>query len=288
MAGIGIVTDSSSDIPDEYAKNFAIEIVPLYVGYEDKLFKDIIEIKPEEVFSALEKGLKVKTAAPSAGDFLNTFKYIFDNNKDFIYCFTLSSKLSGTYNAANTAVSLLKDAKNNIKVIDTKTSTISMGLIVLGIARAVKKGCSMEEIDLIIAEMIKKTKFLAVLESFEHVLKGGRAAFMSKFLSKAMRVTPILTIGRSGKVHLAKFAKNKGKALLEIYKKTVNIASLNKSNSIGIFYGSDIAPAKELEKLIMQNKSIIIEEIILTQITTVISAHTGPGIWGVAISPRLI
>ena len=97
-----------------------------------------------------------------------------------------------------------------------------------------------------------------------------------------------MNIGKNGKVRLKKFVKNKENALDEIYWQSVAVAKMNSSNRIGIFYGLDIAPAKELERLISQNKEIKVEGIIITKITTVISAHTGPGIWGVAISPKLI
>jgi len=75
---------------------------------------------------------------------------------------------------------------------------------------------------------------------------------------------------------------------LEIYSQAVAAAKFNNNNIISIFYGSDITPAKELERLLRQNTDIAISDIIINKITTVISAHTGPGIWGVAVSPKLV
>ena len=56
---IRIVTDSSSDIPSDLAAKYAIEIIPMYVGYDGNLLKDLFEIKPEQVYAALEAGKKV-------------------------------------------------------------------------------------------------------------------------------------------------------------------------------------------------------------------------------------
>ena len=286
-AKIRIVTDSSSDIPHDLAAKYAIEIVPMYVGYDGNLLKDLFEIKPEEVYAALEAGKKVNTSSPSAGDFIFAFKKLIEQeNAQKIYCITLSSKLSAAYSAANIAKKSFPP--DMIKIFDSKTSTMCLGLIALQAAEAANKNFSYFEIEKLISELITKNKFIATLENLEYVFKGGRAVFLSKFLSKAIKFIPILNIGRDGKVKLRKFVKNKEKAILEIYSQAVAAAKLNNNNIIGIFYGSDITPAKELEKLLRQNTDISISDIIINKITTVISAHTGPGIWGVAVSPKLV
>jgi DegV family protein with EDD domain len=287
LTKIGLVTDSSSDIPSDIAKRYGIEIVPMYVGFGSSLRKDLIEITPEEVYTALAEGKKVNTSSPSIGDFREAFnKFLQQQNADIIYCITLSSRLSGAYNAAGNAKNFFPS--DIVKVIDSRTSTLCLGLIVLEAARAIEAGIQPVKIDKLIHQLIEKSKFIATLESFEYVFKGGRAAFFSKFIGKVIRFLPILNIGKNGKVRLKKFVKNKENALDEIYWQSVAAAKTNSSNRIGIFYGSDISPAKELERRISQNNEIKVEEIIITKITTVISAHTGPGIWGVAICPKLI
>jgi DegV family protein with EDD domain len=287
LTKIGLVTDSSSDIPSGIAERYGIEIVPMYIGFENSLRRDLIEITPEEVYAALGEGKKVTTSAPSAGDFREAFNRLLEKQDiDIIYCITLSSKLSGAYNAANIAKNSFPS--DVIKVIDSRTSTMCLGLIVLEVAKAIEAGYQAAEIGKRMQELVEKSKFIATLESFEYVFKGGRAVFFSKFIGKVIRFLPILDIGKNGKVRLKKFVKNKENALNEIYRQSVAAAKMNSSNRIGIFYGLDITPAKELERLISQNKEIKVEEIIMSKITTVISAHTGPGIWGVAISPKLI
>ncbi|MBM3706112.1 MAG: DegV family protein [Actinobacteria bacterium] len=287
MENIGIVTDSSSDIPPEFAEDFGIKIVPMYIGVEGRMYKDLLEITPEEVYRAIDAGKKITTSAPSAGDYASVFKQLLEKERrEIVYCITLSSRLSGACNSAGIAMRSMPGSR--IKLFDARTSTICMGLIVMQAAMAVKKGRSAAEIENIINELIEKNRFIATLESFEHVFKGGRTVFFSKIFEKAIRFKSILTIGRNGKVHLVKFVKNRKSAIAEIYRQSVLIAKKNVSNKIGIFYGDDTGPADELKEMIASNREIEVEEIIMSQITTVISAHTGPGIWGVAISPKLV
>ncbi len=287
MPNIRIVTDSSSDIPEELVKKYSIEAVPLYVGFDGKMLKDLIEIKPEEVYEALEEGKKVHTASPSVGDFISVFKRLFEEEKaDKIYCITLSSKLSASNNAANVAKNSFPEEK--IKIFDSKTSTMCLGFTVLQAAMAIRQNYNEVEIEKLIEELIIRNKFIAVLESFEYVMKGGRGVFLSKFISKAIKFVPILYIGKEGTVKLRKFVRNKEKAIFEIYKQTIAVARQNRESFISIFYGEDLTPVRELEKLIRQNSEIAVADIIINKITTVMGAHTGPGIWGVAVSPKLL
>ena len=66
---IAIVTDSSSDIPPEMLLGLPVTVIPMYIGFNDDMRKDGIEIGTAEVFDALRRGLKVNTSSPSAGDF---------------------------------------------------------------------------------------------------------------------------------------------------------------------------------------------------------------------------
>jgi DegV family protein with EDD domain len=281
---VAIVTDSSSDIPPEMAKEYGIEVVPMYIGYDGVLRKDGLDIFPEEVYAALKENKKVNTSSPSVGDFLKVFHFLLDEKDfDLVYCITLSSKLSGAFNSASIAGRNFKDSR--LKVFDSKTSTICLGFIVLQAAQAAARGRLPEEIEALINDLIVKNRFFALLENFEYVFKGGRGTFFGKIINKAVIFTPILTIGKTGKVHLSKFARNKNSALEEIYNMSVRASMPYNSSKFGIFYGEDINTAKYLEKMLRDNKNIRIDEILVTKITTVISAHTGPGIYGIAVSP---
>jgi len=286
MTNIAIVTDSSANIPEKLVKENDITIVPMYIGIEGKMYKEGKEIESKEIYEALEKDLKVHTSGPSAGDFLKVFKYLIEKKKkDLIYCISLSSKLSSAFNAVNLAK--MNFPKNKIKIFDSKNSTISLGLIALGAVRAARDGKSEEEIDSLIEFLIKRSKFFAVLENFKYVFRGGRAPFLGKFLSAAIRFKPILTIGKNGKVQLKGSAKNRKSAIYKIYGQIKKEASCKGKKKIGIFYGSDISPALELKKMIEGDSDIDIDELILTEITAIMSAHTGPGIWGAAVCPKV-
>ena len=79
-----------------------------------------------------------------------------------------------------------------IKVINSKNVTISLGLMVLEAARAARKGISEKEMDQLIDILIKNSKFFGAIENFKYLFSGGRAPFLGKFLSSAIKFKPIL------------------------------------------------------------------------------------------------
>jgi DegV family protein with EDD domain len=283
---IAIVTDTTADIPEDLARENNVIVIPLFVGYEGKLYKEGIEIFNRDVYEKLESGTKVNTSAPSIGDFVNLYGDLIKNKKkNLIYSIHLSSKLSATFNCAKQASEYFPDAK--IKVIDSKTVTISLGLIVLEVARAIKRGLSEGKLDELVDILIKKSKFFGAIKNFKYLFSGGRAPFLGKFLGSAIKLKPILTSDKAGKITLKKFIRSEDKAIAELHKQAKKVASSDDGNLIGIFYGSDKNKALELEKMIIEDKDIKTSELILTEITTIMSAHTGPGIWGVGVCPKI-
>jgi DegV family protein with EDD domain len=282
MENIAIVTDTISDIPEDLRSKYQIKTVPLYVGYEGKLFLDGIEITKEEVYEKLKSGIKVHTSTPSVGDFVNTYRDLIENEKKtLIYSIHVSSKLSSTPNAASQAKDFFP--KTRIKIIDSKTAAIAMGFIVLEAARAAARNESEEKIDSLIDFMSRYSKVYATFENFEYLFMGGRAPFLKKFLSRSLFLKPIVSV--EGKVKLKKFAKNKRNSIIELYKQVRKDMFYTGKKKIGIFHGEDKGPALELEKMVKNDSRIKIDELIITEITTIMSAHTGPGIWGVTSCP---
>lgn len=286
MKNIAIVTDSAADIPEELAKACDITVIPFNFGFEGEFYKDGKEVNSNIVFDKLREGIKVYTSAPSVGEFIKTYYDLIKNKKkDLIYSIHVSSGLSTIVNSALQAKKNFPEAE--IKVIDSKTAAIGMGIMALEAARAVKEGESEEKIDKILDYLIRNNKLFATFENFKYLFVGGRAPFLGKFLSMSIRFKPIITIGSDGKIKLVKFVKSQKNSLIELYWQVKKTSYPNKKKKIGIVYGEDIGPALELEKIIRSDSEIEIDELILTEITKVMSAHTGPGIWGIAVCPTV-
>ena len=281
---IAIVTDSVSNIPEELARKHNINVVPLYVGLEGKMYKDGLDITPGQIYDKLASGVKVISSVPSVGDFTKVYRDLIEKEKKtLIYSIHLSSVLSGTINSARLAAKIFPDVK--IKVIDSKLAAIVEGLVVLEAAHAAERGESEEKIDSIIDFSIKVASFFISFDNFEYLVKGGRAPFLANFVGKVMVLKPILTFDSNGKLKLKKFVRNQRNSLIELYKQLKKSIRDNKKSKIGICYGNDRGPAMELEKMLKNDPEITLDEVIYSDMTVVMSAHTGPGIWGICAIP---
>jgi len=283
---IAIVTDSVADLPDSIIKEYNIKVVPLYISFGGNSYKENIEIGPDRIYEELQSGQTVKTSTPTVNDFIKVYEDLKENeDPDIIYSIHLSSLLSGTINSAIAAGKSIEGV--NIKAIDSKKAAIGEGFIVLSAARAAKSGASEEEIDELIERMIVSSYFYATFDNFEYIIKGGRAPFLAKFIKKAMVLKPIITFSPSGKLKLKKFCLNNKVSIKQLYTliKSDIISSDMGRCMIGIFYGNDAGPAERLKRFIEDDPQIDASDFLMTKMTAVMSAHTGPGIWGIAACP---
>ena len=218
---IKIITDSTSDLPKEIAEELGIIVIPLNVHFGDEVYKDGVDIFPDEFYPRLEKSAELpKTSQPSIGDFINIYKPILDNG-DQIISIHVSSKLSGTFNSASQAKSQL-DENNSISIIDTKSVSMGVGLISIYAAKLIKsENLSLEEATKKITDIIDKTETIALVETLEFLQKGGRISKAKELIGNLLKVRPILKSEDGIIVQIGRErSRNKGISFLEQSAKT--------------------------------------------------------------------
>lgn len=185
-----IVTDSTSDIPGSVRDQYDITVVPLNVTFGSDTFQDGVDITPPQYLQRLtqEKDLP-KTSQPPSTRFASVFSEAIDRGMD-VLCITLSSELSGTYNSARLAAEEF-DAEH-IRVVDSRSTTMQLGWIVIEAARAVQSGAGLDEAALRATEAIGRANCFAVLQTLDYVYKGGRIGRASHIVGSALGIKPVL------------------------------------------------------------------------------------------------
>jgi DegV family protein with EDD domain len=285
MNKIAIVTDSTSDIPDELIKEYGIKVVPLYINAEGMEYKDKQNITNKEIYEMLYRDVSVKTSAPSPQDFLMIYKDIIENQKiNTIFSINIGSKLSTTIDSARIAKGNFP--KTDIEIFDSKTVTGSLGLIVLEAARLVKKGIDKQKIKEAIKKLTEKNFFMATVENFKYILRSGRVPGLKRLLNIVLKIKPVLII-ENGKIKVSKITRTRRSSIDAIIQGFKEKYSNKGKTRAAIFYGNDLDSVQYINQQLKNDSTLDIDEIIFTEITPVIGTHTGPSVIGVAAVPVL-
>lgn len=269
-----IITDSSSDFSLEEAQEKGCELIPLKVIEDEVTYRDRFDLTVEELYKKMiDEKKMIKTSQPSPTDFLQVFEDVKEKGDEAL-CLILSEKLSGTYQSAMIAKEMAEGAR--IEVLDTHQVTIPQKLLVLEALKMRDRGCSLDEITEQIKALMSKVKVLAVIDTLEYLVKGGRLSKAAGFAGTVIDLKPIVTV-EDGKVAVAAKARGKKKALEKLWSKIEN--EIDTKMPMILVYSGDRGYA-ELLKAFLNEKGICVEK--MDAIGCAIGVHVGPGACGLA------
>jgi len=277
---VKIITDSASDLPKEYIKKYNIEIVPLTVELEGKIYKDGVDITTEKFNQLMIKSNQLpKTAHPSPETFKKVFlKYINDGYD--ILCLTISSKLSGTYQSAMIAKNNIKTSEK-IFVFDTLAASSGEALQVIKASKLIQKGEKIKEVLRKLTEYRNRINILILLDTLENIVKGGRLTKIQGVIAKILNFKIILHNNEGAVEMLEKIRGKKRffKKVLEIIDermKKLNLSNLN----VGITHVDNIEEAMMFKKIIEEKYNP--KDIFVNHMGATIATYAGRG--GIIIS----
>jgi DegV family protein with EDD domain len=194
---IAIVTDSTSDIEPARALELGIDVVPLFVLFGEKSYRDYIDLSRRDFYEKLaSEPVLPTTSQPSAQMFEDAFRPHVEAG-DEIVCIVISSKLSGTMNAARSAAQQFPSAR--IAIVDSLSVAGGLGMQVLHACALAKAGASVETI-LQMLDREKQTQHLyACIPDLSHVLRTGRIGKARAALGTLMKIVPVIAL-RDGEV----------------------------------------------------------------------------------------
>ncbi len=218
MATFKIVVDSASDLTNDYLKDtgIAFAVCPLTITVGGVEFVDDDALKVEHLLNSLKNAnVKTSSSCPSPGVFLQAYE-----GADYVFCVTLSSKLSGSFNAAFLASTM---SENKVHVIDSKLVGGAERLIVDQLVSLIKEGLSYEEIVHAIDQKVKEQKLLFVLQKFDNLVRNGRMSKIAQTIATFLHIKPLCE-GVDGEIKVVakiRTLKNALQALVEAIGKDV-------------------------------------------------------------------
>ena len=136
---VKIVTDSTADIPESTARELGITVVPVYVRFGDKAYRDGVDITHDEFYSKLQESpVHPTTSQPPPTDFADVYRKLADE-ADALVSIHVTGKLSGTYNSALEG-KRMTDTGCQIEVVDSRSVSMGLGLVAITAARIASVG----------------------------------------------------------------------------------------------------------------------------------------------------
>jgi len=217
--GIALVTDSTCDLPADTLQQFNVHVVPVQVMIGDKHFQDRVEITTEEIYRVIKSNsARVSTSQPPVASYLKVYEAVADRYEAAI-SIHLSGGLSGTFDAAQTAAKTMAD-KIRLELLDSKTASAGLGLLVAEAGRLIEKGLKLDDIVRLLRHSITQSRIFISVPTMRYLMRSGRRTKTRGLLATLLNIKPVLMLNEEGKVTEA--AKVIG--LQRVYEKTVELA----------------------------------------------------------------
>ena len=213
---IQIVTDSTSDIPRDLAEELGIRVVPVYVRFNDKVYRDGVDIQSDEFYRMLATSpYHPATSQPTPEDFASVYKEYCDN-VDGIISIHVSSKVSGTYNSALIAKKVL-GSRRPIEVVDSQFTSAGLALVTMAAARLAKAGKDLAAIAPEARRTINKVDMFGVFETMKYLARSGRVSKAIVTAADILNVRPLLTF-REGELVRAGLVRSFSRGMDRLYR----------------------------------------------------------------------
>lgn len=272
-----IVTDSSCDLTDEQLSRYGIRMVSLRVVCQNAEYRDRIDIQEDELYELLTRELP-KTSLPLPEDVSDLYEELIKNGTTDVIHIAISSGLSGTFNMARMIAEDFQD-RIRIHMVDSKTLSTGLGMMVLAAARALEGGATPEKA-IEKAESVRKTQLgMFVIRTLEFLRKGGRIGKVEGVVGSLLQIKPIIFVNNEGVYQTlvkARGYKSAVDAMLAEAKRFFGGAKIELSVVNGKAY-------EDAQKLMERVKSEldVAEGAFISSVSPVLAIHTGPGLLGI-------
>ena len=281
MAKVGIVTDTIACLPRELVEEYSIKIVPINIIFEDKVYRDEVDITPSEVYRLLKQTDSLPTtSAPSPSAFLEAYREL-SQSAENILCLSLPPELTMVIQSATLAKEMAKEELPDmpIEVVDCRTAAGAQGLIVLAAARAAAAGKGLDEVIQVVQDMIPRVHLIVMMDTLYYLAKGGRIPTAAAWAGSLLKVKPFVTVSQ-GKVRLVTAVRTKRRGVERLLEMMGQRTGANSPLHVIVLHADALEEAEDLKQRVASEFDCA--EIYVKDFTPVMGIHTGPGLLGLA------
>jgi DegV family protein with EDD domain len=259
-----------------------LRVVPLTVSISGEQGLEGIDVTPGDVAHALgERRHHVTTSRPAPAEFASVYRSLLQDGATGVVSVHLSSRLSGTYDAALLAA---EEFDGRVRVVDSMAAGSAVGFVALAGASAATGGADLERTRQAALAATGRVETLFYVDTLEYLRRGGRISAASALFGTALAVKPILHV-HQGEVVLKEKVRTSARGLARLVELATEAAGESDVDIAVQHLAADDRAAALLDQLGEQLGGRV-RDAFVADVGAVIGAHTGPGVIGVTVHRR--
>lgn len=279
MSKIAIVTDSTSYIPTDLVQKHNITVAPQVLIWDDKTYRDGIDIQSAEFFTRLKTAKTMATTSQvSVPDMQGIFTGLVEKDYEVLGIF-VSSKLSGTIQSAMQAKDMMGSAGEKVSVFDSLSTAMALGFQAIMAAQAAQDGANLSDCTAMAEKARVNTGLYFAVDTLEFLHRGGRIGGAQRFMGTLLNMKPILAL-EDGKVEGLERIRTKSKAHERVLELIVEKTKGKSPIRLATLHANAPDDAKAL--LAKAEAELHPVESIFSEVSPVVANHAGPGTVGLA------
>ncbi len=259
-----VVTDSTSDLPDEWRSRYGVEVVPLKVLFGKETFRDRVDLTDDEFFRRLAASSSLPTtSAPSPGEFAEVYSRL---ARDYEGCISIhiGAQLSGTAEAARVGAQSVEGFR--VEVIDSETVSMPMAFL----CRVAAGAPDLETANREVKSRVAKCRVLALLDTLRYVEMGGRVSRAQAMIGTMLDLKPLLLVVER-EIKSVDRVRTRARAIprmVEFFRNELPV------ESVAVMHAQAPEEAEQIAAALRRELPNV--EIPVGQIGCVLGTHTGP------------
>lgn len=272
---IKIIVDSTQNLAEDYLAKHDIRTAPITIQFGNETYRENIDIDRETFYRKIEEmGIIPTTSQPTPGAYADFYRELSKDGHQ-ILVIAITSKLSGTYDSAILAKSMVPEA--DVEVFDSMTISSGTGWMVMEAVRAVEAGKSRDEIVARLSDIRDNSVLVLTPATLKYLQMSGRVGALKGALGALLNVKPIIYL-KDGMLEAGESVRTRGKTidrLVEFMKESVGVSE---PVNLAVIHAAIPDEGQALAERVKAEFNV--KEVLIHDLVASLAVHGGPGIIG--------
>jgi DegV family protein with EDD domain len=278
---VGVVTDSTCDLPQTLFEELSIGMVPVRVYFGSENYLDKVTITPAEFyarFAVTEDN--PKTSQPPPADFTQVYA---TSRRTPARSFRSTCPRRSPARIRRRSSAPAGVEKTRFLHVDSRNVSVGLGLVVRAAAEAAAAGKDADEVERVARDAADRTRAFVAVPTLEHLVRGGRVSPLKGLFARLLGLLPVLTISSEGKVYSGAKARGFEAARRKLMRLLFEAADAGRGGERR-FAVAHCDSAELAERLARQIRERYPEsDVLIAECGPALGAHGGPGAVAVAV-----